>query len=63
MVFVQIAQDFALVCKNANIREEFEDNFENWCKAVITYSKKVNTTALQDEIRGFSDESDGGRHE
>ena len=53
---VQVAQEFALILANPDIREKCDENFVAWSKAVILYCKEtqVKSTALQLVVGPYS---------
>ena len=58
----QAALDFDLICKRENLRDEFEESFPQWARAVVKYCKdtQVKSTALQAETEEFHEDiSDG----
>lgn len=57
LMYVQAALDFAFACKKDDIRDEFEDKFHDWAKAVIKYCKdtQVRSTALQAETAAYNE--------
>ena len=54
MLYFQMALEFGLVMERPDIKEEFDEQLELWCKAAITYCKKtqVKSTAIQRVISG-----------
>lgn len=52
--------EFACLVQNEAVREEYEDNFSDWGKAIIHYSKttQLRNTALQSITEMYSDDTD-----
>jgi hypothetical protein len=50
--------DFGLACQREDIRDNFEDNFPLWARAIIAYCKKtqVRSMALQNETANYNED-------
>ena len=50
------------MCKSEPIREEFEEKFPLWAKAILKYCKEtqIKSSALQMETVDFSDDLEDG---
>ena len=54
---------FALMYKNEELRDNFEDQFPVWCKSVIVYCRETqaNTSAVKSIVSDFSDNMNDGQ--
>ena len=61
---VQAGVELALVCKEENIPDTFEEQFPLWAQAIITYCRdtQIRYSALQAETADYSDDLDDGKH-
>ena len=61
--FIQVAQEFALICKEENVRGKFEESFILWCRAIALYCKQsqIKSSALQAETSDYSEDLDDGK--
>ena len=61
-VFLQASQEFGLVRQCEPIREEFEEKFPLWAKAILRYCREtqVKSSALQLETVDFNDDLEDG---
>jgi len=54
--------EFAVVCKEENIRDMFDEKFSLWVRAIITYCREtqIRSSAFQAETADYSDDRDVG---
>lgn len=57
-----MVQEFALVCKEENIRDRFEESFVLWCRAIASYCKEtqIKSSVIQAETRDYCEDLNDG---